>query len=76
MLERLIIVQWSKSTGPIPIIQYPPEIDYPPKDLYLKIWAQHELNKDNTLVEIESTIEDKEIWRCLLRMDFSTGNCF
>jgi len=61
MLERLIIVQWSKSTGPIPIIQYPPEIDYPPKDLYLKIWAQHELNKDNTLVEIDSTIENKEI---------------
>ena len=61
MLERIIIVQWSKSTGPIPIIQYPPEIDYPPKDLYLKIWAQHELNKDNTLVEINSTIENKEI---------------
>ena len=61
MLEQLIIVQWSKSTGPIPIIQYPPEIDYPPKDLYLKIWAQHELNKDNTLVEIDSNIENKEI---------------
>jgi hypothetical protein len=59
-MERLIIVHWNKSTGPIPIIQYPPEGEYPPKELFLKLWAQHELNKENTLVEIESIIDGKE----------------
>jgi hypothetical protein len=59
-MERLIIVHWNKSTGPIPIIQYPPEGDYPSKELFLKIWAQHELNKENTLVEMESNIDGKK----------------
>jgi hypothetical protein len=51
-MERLIIVHWNKSTGPIPIIQYPPEGAYPSKDVFLKIWAQHELNKENSLIEL------------------------
>jgi len=52
-MERLIIVHWNKSTGPIPIIQYPPEGAYPSKDIFLKIWAQHELNKEDALIELE-----------------------
>ena len=52
-MERLIIVHWNKSTGPIPIIQYPPEGPYPSKDIFLKIWAQHELNKEDALIELE-----------------------
>lgn len=50
-MERIILVHWNKSTGPEPIIQYPPEKSFPPKDLLLKIWAMHEVNKDNSIIE-------------------------
>jgi hypothetical protein len=56
-MERLIIVHWNKSTGPIPIIQYPPEGVFPSKDVFLKIWAQHELNKENSLIELNIMLE-------------------
>lgn len=66
-MERLIIVHWNKSTGPEPLIQYPPEKEFPTKDLFLKIWAQHELNKENSLIDLEdqnkffiSTIQEFE----------------
>lgn len=59
-MERLIIVHWNKSTGPIPIIQYPPEGKYPSKDVFLKIWAQHELNKENSLIELDSVLGEKD----------------
>jgi len=59
-MERLIIIHWDKSTGPIPIIQYPPEGVYPSKDVFLKIWAQHELNKENSLIELDFILEGKE----------------
>ncbi len=52
-MERLIVVHWNKSTGPIPIIQYPPEGAYPSKDIFLKIWAQHDLNKEDALIELK-----------------------
>ena len=59
-MEQLIIIHWNKSTGPIPIIQYPPEGVYPSKDIFLKIWAQHELNKENSLIELDFILEGKE----------------
>ena len=37
--------------GPEPIIQYPPEKPFPSKDNFLKIWAKHELDKENTMIE-------------------------
>lgn len=51
-MERIILSYWNKQTGPEPIIQYPPEKQFPPKDLFLKIWAKHELNKENTMIEL------------------------
>jgi len=59
-MERLIIVHWNKSTGPEPIIQYPPEKTFPPKDLFLKIWARHELNKEDSMIELESKFENEQ----------------
>ena len=50
-MQRIIIVHWSKSTGPEPIIQYPPEAQFPSKDLFLKVWALHELDKDSSIIE-------------------------
>lgn len=58
MIERLLIVHWNKQTGPEPIIQYPPEKPFPPKAEILKIWAKHELDKENTMIEF--TPEDSE----------------
>ena len=59
-MERLIIIHWNKSTGPEPIIQYPPQSSYPSKELMLKIWAQHELNMDKSMIELEKFPEDEE----------------
>jgi hypothetical protein len=59
-MERLIIVHWNKSTGPEPIIQYPPEKNFPSKDLFLKIWAQHELNKEEFMIELDSFPESEQ----------------
>jgi len=50
-MERLIIVHWDKSTGPQPIIQYPPAESFPPKDLFVKLWTIHELNKEHSMLE-------------------------
>ncbi|MHA2130496.1 MAG: hypothetical protein ACW99L_11025, partial [Promethearchaeota archaeon] len=50
-MERLILSHWNPVSGPEPIIQYPPERPFPPKDLFLKIWAKHELNKENSMIE-------------------------
>ncbi|MBY8984341.1 MAG: hypothetical protein KGD65_04680 [Candidatus Lokiarchaeota archaeon] len=50
-MERIILIHWSTSTGPEPIIQYPPEKPFPTKDLLLKIWAKHETNKENSMIE-------------------------
>ena len=50
-MQRIIIVHWSKSTGPEPIIQYPPESEFPSRDLFLKIWALHELDKESSIIE-------------------------
>ncbi|MHA2036730.1 MAG: hypothetical protein ACW98X_09875 [Promethearchaeota archaeon] len=50
-MERIILSHWNKQTGPEPIIQYPPEKPFPPKDLFLKIWAKHELDKENSMIE-------------------------
>ncbi|MFX1407173.1 MAG: hypothetical protein ACFFC9_14980 [Promethearchaeota archaeon] len=59
-MERLIIVHWNKSTGPEPIIQYPPEKTFPPKDLFLKIWARHELNKEDSMIELDPKSENEQ----------------
>jgi len=50
-MERIILTHWNTSTGPEPIIQYPPEKSFPPKELFLKIWALHELNQENSMIE-------------------------
>ncbi len=50
-MERIILTHWNTQIGPEPIIQYPPEKLFPTKDLFLKIWAKHELNKENSMIE-------------------------
>jgi len=50
-MERIILIHWSTSTGPEPIIQYPPGDPFPSRPLLLKIWAKHETNKENSMIE-------------------------
>ncbi len=47
----MIVVHWNKSSGPEPILQYPPGEIFPSKELFLKIWAQHDLSKENFAVQ-------------------------
>ncbi|MFW9971825.1 MAG: hypothetical protein ACFFDF_16675, partial [Candidatus Odinarchaeota archaeon] len=57
-MERIILIHWSTQTGPENIIQYPPAKNFPPKDLFLKIWAKHELNKENSVIKFIPEDED------------------
>lgn len=57
-MERILIVHWNKSTGPEPIIQYPPRKGFPSKDLFLKIWALHELDKESSMIEYNPEIAE------------------
>ncbi|MFX1237900.1 MAG: hypothetical protein ACFE8P_09300, partial [Promethearchaeota archaeon] len=58
-MERIIVVRWSKSIGPEPIIQYPPAKSFPPKDLFVKLWTIHELNKERSMLEF---VPEGESW--------------
>jgi len=53
-MNRIIIIHWNKSTGPETMIQYPPEKEIFPKDLFLKIWTMHELKKGEKMIEYTS----------------------
>jgi len=57
-MERIILTHWNKLTGPEPIIQYPPEKPFPTKEIFLKIWARHELDKESSIIEF--TPEDSK----------------
>ena len=57
-MERILIVHWNKNTGPEPIMQYPPGKSFPSKDLFLKIWALHELNKESSMIEYSPEIAE------------------
>jgi len=57
-MERILIVHWNKSTGPEPIIQYPPRKGFPSKDLFLKIWALHELDKESSMIDYSPEIAE------------------
>ncbi len=56
-MKSLLLSHWNKSTGPESIIQYPPDKNPITKDLLLKIWAQHELDKDNIMIELQVSDE-------------------
>ena len=68
-MERIILTHWSSSIGPEPIIQYPPEKLFPAKDLFLKIWAKHELNKENSVIEFTPEDEDNSYVSVIQRFE-------
>ncbi len=68
-MERLILTHWNTSTGPEPIIQYPPEKTFPSKELLLKIWAKHETNKEKSMIEFIPEDEDNNYISVIQRME-------
>jgi hypothetical protein len=56
---QIILVHWSSSIGPEVVIQYPPEERAIERSIPLKIWAQHELNKEKSVIEFTPENEDK-----------------
>jgi len=68
-MERIILTHWNTSTGPEPIIQYPPEKNFPSKELLLKIWAKHETNKEKSMIEFIPEDEDNSYVSIIHRME-------
>lgn len=60
-MERIVIVHWNKSTGPQTLIQYPPEKESLSKDIFLKIWTIHELNKEDKMIELTHDNMDTQL---------------
>lgn len=59
-MKSLLLSHWNKSTGPESIINYPPDKNLITKEVLLKIWAQHELDKDNSMIELQVSAENEE----------------
>lgn len=53
-MKKLIIVKFNPQLGPEPIQQYPPDPNFPKKEVFLRIWAQHKMQSDSKFVEFEN----------------------
>jgi len=60
-LDKIIIVRWDSQLGPQFIIQYPPEKEMPKKDLFVKIWAKYELQKEKSIIVLTTEDIDKDM---------------
>jgi len=54
-MKKIIIIQWDMQIGPIPIVQHPPEAEFPNKEILLKIWANHEMGSESNFIVLENT---------------------
>ncbi|MBN2157198.1 MAG: hypothetical protein JW776_14230 [Candidatus Lokiarchaeota archaeon] len=50
---KLSIFKWDHQLGPAPIRQYPPDLEFPKKEILLRIWALHELNNESIVNFVE-----------------------
>jgi len=60
-MDKIVIIRWDKQAGPQLIVQYPPEKETLSKDLFFKIWAKYELNKEQ-LLWFNQTKPDEELY--------------
>ncbi|MCP4760628.1 MAG: hypothetical protein GY870_02530 [archaeon] len=51
-MKKIIIGKFDSQLGPQPIIQYPPDPNFPDKEIFLRIWAHHEMNSSSAAVEL------------------------
>ncbi len=59
-MDKIIIIRWDTQLGPQPIIQYPPAKEMPKKDLFVKIWAKYELQKEKSIIMLTTEDLDKK----------------
>ncbi len=52
-MQKLILVNWDMHLGPQILVQFPPEENLPPKEVLLKIWAQHETNPEKSFISFK-----------------------
>ena len=64
-MKKLILVQWNVKTGPLNIVQFPPEEDIIPNEVLLKIWAKHEMKSDSNFCSLK---EGKKNYCSLLKI--------
>ena len=58
-MDKITIIKWDNQLGPQPIIQYPPEKDFLEKEIFLKIWAKYELQKEKSLIILSTEDESR-----------------
>ncbi|UYP44469.1 hypothetical protein NEF87_000754 [Candidatus Lokiarchaeum ossiferum] len=58
-MQKLILVNWDMQLGPRTLVQFPPEENFPPKEVLLKIWAQHEINPKKYFISYYDNEQDK-----------------
>ena len=51
---KIIIVKNDIKLGPQPILQFPPDRDFPENEIFLRIWAHHEMDSDKNVIELHS----------------------
>jgi len=54
--------------GPRALIQFPPEKEFPRKEILLKIWAQHETTSDSNFISFDDNIEKKRYCSTIKRL--------
>lgn len=59
-MRKLMLVQWDIRLGPKALVQFPPEEDFPTKELLLKIWAKHETDNTSNFISEVDTIHKKK----------------
>ncbi|QEE17282.1 hypothetical protein DSAG12_03114 [Promethearchaeum syntrophicum] len=64
-MKKLILVQWNVKTGPLNLVQFPPEEEIIPNEFLLKIWAKHEMNSDSNFCSLK---EGKKYYCSLLKI--------
>ena len=50
---KIVIIEFDMKRGPKNIAQFPPEEDFPPKELILKMWARHEMEAPRNFIVIK-----------------------
>ncbi|MHA1672851.1 MAG: hypothetical protein ACTSYI_04430 [Promethearchaeota archaeon] len=59
-MQKLILVHSDIRLGPNALVQFPPEEDFPSKEIILKIWARHETNTTSNFISvIETNLQKK-----------------
>lgn len=74
-MRKLILARWDIAVGPQFVLQFPPEAEFPPKEILLKMWARYEINSESNFI-IHYDEEHNQAFCALLKTQRMTGNKF